>query len=90
MACGGADTSNEASADSNVEAAVGCVVREEVTRHSSFRAEREFVEWMQADFGPLDYATTMRLVVPGVTLTALGFQTVLSSFFMSILGMNRR
>ena len=48
------------------------------------------VEWMQADFGPLDYATTMRLVVPGVTLTALGFQTVLSSFFMSILGMNRR
>jgi glycosyltransferase involved in cell wall biosynthesis len=47
-------------------------------------------EWMQADFGRLDYATTMRLVVPGVTLTALGFQTVLSSFFMSILGMNRR
>lgn len=47
-------------------------------------------EWMQAEFGALDYATTMRLVVPGVTLTALGFQTVLSSFFMSILGMNRR
>jgi hypothetical protein len=48
------------------------------------------VEWMQADFGALEYATTMRLVVPGVTLTALGFQTVLSSFFMSILGLNRR
>jgi hypothetical protein len=48
------------------------------------------VQWMRADFGRLDYATTMRLVVPGVTLTALGFQTVLSSFFMSILGMNRR
>jgi glycosyltransferase involved in cell wall biosynthesis len=47
-------------------------------------------EWMQANFGRLDYATTMRLVVPGVTLTALGFQTVLSSFFMSILGMRRR
>ena len=47
-------------------------------------------EWVQAEFGRLDYATTMRLVVPGVTLTALGFQTVLSSFFMSILGMNRR
>ena len=47
-------------------------------------------EWMQVDFGRLDYAVTMRLVVPGVTLTALGFQTVLSSFFMSILGMNRR
>ena len=26
----------------------------------------------------------------GVTLTALGFQTVLSSFFVSILGMHRR
>src|SRR5690606_9387679 len=32
--------------ESRVEGAVGCVVREEVTRHSSFRAEREFVEWM--------------------------------------------
>ena len=48
------------------------------------------VEWMRAEFGPLDYSSTMRVVVPGVTLTALGFQTVLSSFFMSILGMNRR
>jgi glycosyltransferase involved in cell wall biosynthesis len=47
-------------------------------------------QWTQADFGRLDYATTMRVVVPGVTLTALGFQTVLSSFFMSILGMSRR
>jgi hypothetical protein len=32
----------------------------------------------------------MRLVVPGATLTALGFQTVLSSFFMSVLGLRRR
>jgi carbamoyl-phosphate synthase small subunit len=32
--------------ESNVEGAVGCVVREEVTLHSSFRAEREFAEWM--------------------------------------------
>ena len=43
-----------------------------------------------ADFGRLDYASTMRLVVPGATLTALGFQTVLSSFFTSILGLRRR
>ena len=27
---------------------------------------------------------------PGATLTALGFQTVLSSFFVSVLGMKRR
>jgi glycosyltransferase involved in cell wall biosynthesis len=46
--------------------------------------------WAAEDFGPLDYASTMRLVVPGVTLTALGFQTVLSSFFLSILRMRRR
>ena len=46
--------------------------------------------WARVDFGPLDYSSTMRLVVPGVTMTALGFQTVLSSFFMSILGMGRR
>ena len=47
-------------------------------------------QWRLVDFGPLDYAKTMRLVVPGVTLTALGFQTILSSFFVSILGMRRR
>ena len=46
--------------------------------------------WVDADFGPLDYAATMRWVVPGFTLTALGLQTVFSSFFMSILGMRRR
>jgi len=44
-------------------------------------------EWRLVDFGRLDYAKTMRLVVPGATLTVLGFQTILSSFFVSILGM---
>ena len=47
-------------------------------------------EWRLADFGQLDYAHTMRLVVPGATLTSLGFQTILSSFLVSILGMRRR
>ena len=46
--------------------------------------------WWRAGFGPLDYSQTMRLVVPGATLAALGFQTILSSFFVSILGMHRR
>jgi hypothetical protein len=45
--------------------------------------------WRLADFGRLDYSHTMRWVIPGATLTALGFQTVLSSFFLSILGMRR-
>ena len=47
-------------------------------------------EWMMVSFGHLDYAKTMRLVVPGATITALSFQTALSSFFVSILGMRRR
>jgi len=32
----------------------------------------------------------MRWVIPGVMLTALGFQTILSSFFASLMGMRRR
>ena len=47
-------------------------------------------QWRLVNFGILDYAATMRLVVPGITLTALGFQTVFSSFFVSILGMCRK
>jgi len=46
--------------------------------------------WWQHDFGRLDYAETMRIVIPGVTLSALGFQTILASFFLSILGMRRK
>jgi Glycosyl transferase family 2 len=48
------------------------------------------LQWKATHFGRLDYAVTMRWVIPGATLTALGFQTVLSSFFVSILGMKRR
>jgi hypothetical protein len=47
-------------------------------------------QWRLSHFGSLDYAQTMRLVVPGATLAALGFQTILSSFFVSILGTRRR
>ena len=46
--------------------------------------------WYSVDFGSLSYPRTMRWVIPGATLTALGFQTVLSSFFVSILRMQRR
>jgi glycosyltransferase involved in cell wall biosynthesis len=47
-------------------------------------------DWRVHDFGRLNYADTMRLVVPGVTLSVLGFQTVLACFFLSLLGMGRR
>jgi glycosyltransferase involved in cell wall biosynthesis len=48
------------------------------------------LRWYDRDFGALNYARTMRLVIPGVALTALGVQTMLSSFFLSILGMRSR
>jgi hypothetical protein len=46
--------------------------------------------WYSQHFGDLDYPSTMRWVIPGVTLTSLGFQTVLASFFVSILEIRRR
>ena len=48
------------------------------------------IRWAAHGWGPLDYPSTMRVVIPGFALAALGFQTVLSSFFVSILGMRRK
>jgi hypothetical protein len=47
-------------------------------------------QWIARDLGSLDYAQTMRWVIPGSILVTLGVQTVLSSFFFSILGLRRR
>jgi len=47
-------------------------------------------EWRVRDFGRLNYAETMRVVVPGVTLAVLGYQTILSCLFLSLLNMRRR
>ena len=47
-------------------------------------------EWVLIDFGYLNYPRTLRLVIPGVTLVALGFQTILSSFFVSLLGLRHK
>ena len=46
--------------------------------------------WRVANFGELEYSSTMRLVVPGVTLVVIGFLTVLASFFASVYGLRRR
>lgn len=46
-------------------------------------------QWRVAGFGNLDYAVTMRWVIPGATLTALGFQTVLGAFFLTLLQLRR-
>jgi glycosyltransferase involved in cell wall biosynthesis len=43
-------------------------------------------QWWESGFGPLNYAVTMRWVIPGSTLCMLGFQTLFASFFISVLG----
>jgi glycosyltransferase involved in cell wall biosynthesis len=48
------------------------------------------VQWRAGGFGPLSYQRTMRWVIPGTALTVLGAQTVLSSFFISVLLLPRR
>ena len=46
--------------------------------------------WDQRSFGTLDPTRTLRLVIPAVTSLMLGCQILLSSFFLSILGLRRR
>jgi glycosyltransferase involved in cell wall biosynthesis len=46
--------------------------------------------WRSHQFGPLDTEKTLRIVIPGLVCFTLGFQTILSSFFLSVLGMSRR
>jgi glycosyltransferase involved in cell wall biosynthesis len=45
--------------------------------------------WAESGFGPLDYSRTMRWVIPGSGLIALGVQCIASSFLMSVLRMAR-
>jgi glycosyltransferase involved in cell wall biosynthesis len=45
--------------------------------------------WGGTGFEDLDYQDTLRLVVPASTLLVLGVQTLLASFFVSILGIER-
>lgn len=49
-----------------------------------------FEIWENQLFGPLDPSRTMRIVIPSVTCIALGFQIILSSFFLSVLMLKRR
>jgi hypothetical protein len=44
-------------------------------------------QWWASGLGDLNYATSMRWVIPGITLTALGFQTVLASFMISLIAL---
>jgi hypothetical protein len=40
-------------------------------------------------FGPLDSVHTMRMVIPGATVTALGFHMMLARFFLRMLRRHR-
>jgi hypothetical protein len=46
--------------------------------------------WRNVSFGTLPYADSMRLVAPGIFLTAAGIQVIFSSFLLSILGIQRK
>ncbi|HYR27674.1 MAG TPA: glycosyltransferase family 2 protein, partial [Thermoanaerobaculia bacterium] len=46
--------------------------------------------WGQQSFGGLDPSETMRVVVPGVVALMLGLQTILFSFFLSVLMLKRQ
>jgi hypothetical protein len=46
--------------------------------------------WDERSFGPLDPSKTLRIIIPSITSLILGSQIVLSSFFLSVLGLRRR
>lgn len=46
--------------------------------------------WAFHAFGSLNASHMMRLVIPSVTSLCLGFQIILSSFFLSVLGLKRQ
>lgn len=46
--------------------------------------------WRSHHFGPLNPEETLRIVIPGFIGLTLGVEIVLSSFFISVLGMARR
>ena len=46
--------------------------------------------WSKTAFGTLDPFKTLRLVIPSLTCLTVGLQMVLSSFFLSVLGLKRR
>ena len=49
-----------------------------------------FAHWYNLGFGPLDPAQMERIVVPAIAALTLGFEVILASFFLSLLGLTRR
>jgi hypothetical protein len=46
--------------------------------------------WKSAAFGPLQPSDLLRTIIPAMLALVLGCQIVLSSFFLSVLGMKRK
>ena len=42
-----------------------------------------FLSWQATDFGRLDYAMTMKIVIPGATLISLSLEMMIFTFFRS-------
>ncbi len=49
-----------------------------------------FIHWGSSDFGALNARDAVRLAVPAATLSVLGVETIMGSFFLSVLGLSRR
>jgi hypothetical protein len=47
-------------------------------------------DWRSRLFGPLDPVRTLRVVILSILSFILGLQTILSSFFRSVLGIGRK
>lgn len=50
----------------------------------------EVLTWIYTGFGPLPFAQSQRIVIPGTTMLILGVETIFSSFFLSLLLIPRR
>jgi hypothetical protein len=48
------------------------------------------IHWERESFGPLEPAQVMRIIIPAGLAMCLGFQTVLSSFFLGVLRLGHR
>ena len=48
-----------------------------------------FSEWGESSFGELEPTKMLRVIIPAALSLILGLQIVLSSFFLSVLGLGR-
>ncbi|WP_369680368.1 glycosyltransferase family 2 protein [Winogradskyella luteola] len=54
-----------------------------------FLSLRGLSVWSDTNYGTLDASTTLRLIIPAITLLQLGIQTILFSLFFSVLGLKK-